>query len=173
MPREHRRRLISIDPRLDTLACVADSEVIPRRAGRVLLVDADGRVLLLQGFNPAAPGELFWFTIGGGVDDGESTAEAAARELREEAGLTIEPGELGSPVWQRVARFGFDGRRYQQEEEYFLVRTGAVEVSLAGLDEIEQETIVGYRWWNAAELESARERFYPQELPQLLRDLTT
>src|SRR5450755_2643030 len=62
-----------------TVAPVEDTEVIARRAGRVLVVDAAGRVLLLQGFDPAAPAEMFWFTIGGGADAGESLAEAAAR----------------------------------------------------------------------------------------------
>ena len=53
-----------------TVAPVEDTEVIARRAGRVLVVDAAGRVLLLQGFDSAAPAEMFWFTIGGGADAG-------------------------------------------------------------------------------------------------------
>ncbi len=156
-----------------TVACVEDSDVIPRRAARVLLVDPDNRVLLLHGFNPSAPAELFWFTIGGGIDPEESTAEAAARELLEEAGLAVDPADLGDPVWQRIAEFGFDGRRYRQEEDYFLLRVESVEVSLAGLDTIEQETVVGYRWWEATGLESAGEAFFPAELPRLLRELTS
>ncbi len=152
---------------------VEDPDVIPRRAGRVLLVDTANRVLLLQGFNPSAPAELFWFTIGGGIDAGESTAEAAARELREEAGLVVAAADLGDPVWHRIAEFGFDGRRYRQEEDYFLLRVEPFEVSLAGLDTIEQETVVGYAWWEAAVLESAGEPFFPDELPRLLRELTS
>ena len=155
------------------LARVSDSDVIGRQAGRVLLVDADNRVLLLQGFNPAAPAELFWFTIGGGIDPGESAAEAAARELLEEAGLAVDPADFGEPVWHRIAEFSFDGRRYRQEEDYFLLRTEAFEVSLAGLDAIEQEIVVGYRWWEAAGLEAAGEAFFPAELPRLLRELTS
>jgi 8-oxo-dGTP pyrophosphatase MutT (NUDIX family) len=155
-----------------TLAGVGDCDVIGRRAGRVLLVDADNRVLLLRGFNPAAPAELFWFTIGGGIDPGESAAEAAARELLEEAGLAVDPADLGEPVWHRIAEFSFDGRRYRQEEDYFLLRTEAFEVSLAGLDAVEQEIVVGYRWWGAADLE-AGEAFFPAELPRLLRELTS
>jgi ADP-ribose pyrophosphatase YjhB (NUDIX family) len=80
-----------------TVACVEDSDVIPRRAARVLLVDAGNRVLLLHEFNPSAPAELFWFTIGGCIDPEESTAEAAARELLEEAGLAVDPADLGDP----------------------------------------------------------------------------
>lgn len=155
------------------MACVEDSDVIPRRAARVLPVDAGNRVLLLHGFNPAAPAELFWFTIGGGIEPGESIAAAAARELLEEAGLVVAPAELGEPVWHRTAEFSFDGRRYRQEEDYFLLRAGSFEVSLAGLDTIEQQTVVGYRWWDPAGLQTAGEVFFPAELPRLLRDLTS
>src|ERR1700733_1737365 len=45
------------------------------------------RVPLLEGFDPAEPGSPFWFTIGGGLDEGEHSAQAALRELREEAGI--------------------------------------------------------------------------------------
>ncbi len=155
------------------MAGVGDSEVIPRRAARVLPVDTGNRVLLLHGFNPSAPADLFWFTIGGGIDPGESPAAAAARELLEEAGLAVDPADLGEPVWQRIAEFSFDGRRYRQEEEYFLLRVGFFEVSLAGLDTIEQQTVIGYRWWDAAGLQAAGEVFFPAELPRLLRELTS
>jgi 8-oxo-dGTP pyrophosphatase MutT (NUDIX family) len=156
-----------------TVACVDDSDVIPRRAARVLPLDADNRVLLLHGFNPSAPADLFWFTIGGGIDPGESPAGAAARELLEEAGLAVNPADLGEPVWHRIAEFSFDGRRYRQEEDYFLLRVESFEVSLAGLDIIEQETVVGYCWWDAADLQPAGEVFFPAELPRLLRELTS
>jgi 8-oxo-dGTP pyrophosphatase MutT (NUDIX family) len=156
------------------VAAVDDADLVPRRAGRVLLVDASNRVLLLHGWDPAVPDQPFWFTVGGGAEPGESLAAAAARELREEAGLTVEPAALGDPVWHRVAEFGFDGTRYRQEEDFFLLRvdSGSFEVSLAGLDEIEQQTVDGFRWWGAAEMESAGEAFVPAELPALLRELT-
>ncbi len=136
-------------------------------------MDPGHRVLLLQGFNPSEPAELFWFTIGGGVEPGESTAQAAARELLEEAGLAVDPADLGDPVWRRIAEFGFDGRLYRQEEDYFLLRVQSFEVSLAGLDTVEQETVVGYRWWDATGLESGGEAFFPPDLPRLLRALTS
>jgi 8-oxo-dGTP pyrophosphatase MutT (NUDIX family) len=36
----------------------------------------------------------YWHTVAGGVEDGESYAEAAARELHEEIGLQAEPRDL-------------------------------------------------------------------------------
>jgi len=150
---------------------VAAPEVVPRRAGRVLPIDSSGRVLLLRGFDPARPGQPFWFTVGGGADPGESLAGAAARELREEVGIAADLASLGDPVWHRTVEFGFDGTRYRQDEEYFLLRVGSCAVSLAGMDESEKQTVTGYRWLSAADLEALDEPFMPPELARLLRDL--
>ena len=144
-------------------------EPIPRRAGRVLVIDPAGRVLLLHGFDPAKPGSLHWITIGGGLDDGEGTAQAALRELWEEAGIKAAAGELAGPVWQRTTEFSFDGVRYRQEEVYYILRVGNVQVSLENLDDIERETVTGYRWWSREELAATTEAFFPAELPELLR----
>ena len=144
-------------------------EPTPRQAGRVLVIDPAGRVLLLQGFDPAEPGNLYWITIGGGLDDGEGTAQAALRELWEEAGINATEGELTGPVWQRTTEFSFDGIHYWQEEDYYILRVGEVQVSLANLEEIERATITGYRWWSRRELTATTEAFFPAELPELLR----
>jgi 8-oxo-dGTP pyrophosphatase MutT (NUDIX family) len=138
----------------------------------VLPIDAGGRVLMLRGFDPADPAHLFWFTVGGAPEHGETLAEAAARELREEVGILADAASLGDPVFYRTTQFGFDGTRYQQEEEYFLLRVGAPEVSMDGMEDIEKQTVLGYRWLSPADLEALSEPFFPGELPRLLRDLT-
>lgn len=146
--------------------------MITRRAGRVLVIDAGGRVLLLHGFDPAKPEEPYWFTIGGGAQPGESLAEAAARELREETGIRAQADELGEPVWHEVTDFSFDGTSYRQEQDFFQLRIGSAVVLTDGLDDEEAAVIDGHRWWTVDELESTSESFYPRELPRLLRDLS-
>jgi len=105
--------------------------VISRRAGRVLVIDAGGRVLLLHGFDPARPREPYWFTIGGGAEPGESLAQAAARELSEETGISADAAELGEPVWHEVSEFSFDGTSYRQEQDFFELRIGSAVVMYA------------------------------------------
>jgi 8-oxo-dGTP pyrophosphatase MutT (NUDIX family) len=129
-------------------------------------------VLLLRGFDPARPDHPFWFTVGGGADPGETLAEAAAREMREEVGIVADAAALGRPVWRRATEFTFDGTRFRQEEEYFVIRVGSCEVSMAGMDESETDTVTGYRWLSAAEIDALGEPFFPPELPDLLRELT-
>jgi 8-oxo-dGTP pyrophosphatase MutT (NUDIX family) len=142
-----------------------------RHAGRVLVIDPAGRILLLEGFDPAQPDRRYWVTIGGGLDSGESSAHAAIRELREEVGIVAAAAELAGPVWRRSTEFSFDGTWYRQDEDYYLLRVGHVAVSLAGLDDIERRTVTGYRWWSHEELAATDAPFYPAELAELVRRL--
>lgn len=140
----------------------------PRRAARVLLVDAADRVLLFAGTDPGRPGHSYWFTPGGGLATGETPAEGAARELAEETGLRLAPAQLGAPVWAETVEFPFDGVWYRQEQEFFLFRVASWEVDTAGFDEIERASVHGHRWWPVDELTATAERYYPPDLPDRL-----
>ena len=142
---------------------------VERRAARVLLVDADDRVLLFHGCDPAdSTAGHWWFTPGGGLDAGESPAQAAARELAEETGLVVDPEELGASVHARTASFRFAGGSYRQTEDFFLLRVVAHEVDSAGFTALELSAVLGHRWWPRAELRSTDQRVYPVELPDVL-----
>ena len=143
-----------------------------RRAARVVLVDGSDRTLLLRGGDPARPGLRWWFTPGGGLDDGETPAEGAARELFEETGLRVDPADLGEPVWHQVTHFSYDNRQYRQEQEFYVVRVPEWQIDTTGFDIEEQRTIDDHRWWSVAELEATAETVYPEELADLLRRLT-
>ncbi|WP_030195167.1 NUDIX hydrolase [Streptomyces sp. NRRL S-87] len=141
----------------------------PRQVARVILLDPDDRILLLHGFEPADPDDSWWFTPGGGLEGGESPEQAALRELAEETGITRV--ELGPVLWRRYCEFPFDGRRWEQDEWYFLARTEQTETAMEGLTELERRSVAGARWWTSAELSAARETVYPTRLAELLRTL--
>lgn len=56
------------------------------------IVIHDGALLLVQRAND--PGKGLWSLPGGRVERGEYLADALRREVLEETGLTVEPGEL-------------------------------------------------------------------------------
>lgn len=140
-----------------------------RLVSRVILLDPADRILLLHAFEPEDPSDHWWFTPGGGVEGTETREEAALRELAEETGIT--DVELGPVIWQRECSFPFDGRRWDQDEWYYLARTRQTATSLTGLTRLEQRSVAGLRWWTSAELSAARETVYPTRLAELLRTL--
>lgn len=66
--------------------------LFPTRRVRVLVVDDDGKIILLRGWL----GFQKWTLPGGGCKRGESDKEAASRELFEETGVTVAPHEFKS-----------------------------------------------------------------------------
>ncbi|GLW91065.1 NUDIX hydrolase [Actinokineospora globicatena] len=145
------------------------SEDVPRPAARVVLLDAEGRVLLFRGHDPARAGVSYWFTPGGGVEAGEDLRTAASRELVEETGVVLPASSLVGPVWRRRVAFSFGGRSFDGEEWYFLATLpeGAT-VDTSGFTEVEVETIAEHRWWSADELSATSETVYPVQLAELL-----
>ncbi len=144
----------------------------PRRAARVLLLDQGGCVLLVNCLDPAgdSPG-TWWNTPGGGVDPGESSQEAAARELAEETGLVVAPDDLGPVVHERVSEFWFGGMHVRSEEEYFLLRRPRFEPVPTSFSPLEVAAVLGWAWWSPGELADTTERLFPEELPDLIANL--
>lgn len=141
----------------------------PRRAGRVLLIDARQRVLLFR-FEDRIHGTSFWVTPGGGLDGAETFAEAARRELGEETGLHLD-GPLGPCVWEREVTVRWGNRCFVQSERFFVHRVDRHRVSDAGLLDYERDELVEHRWWSASEIAASGERFAPARLGRHLAAL--
>ncbi|MFF5918910.1 NUDIX hydrolase [Streptomyces flavochromogenes] len=152
-------------------APAAGPQVEVRRVARVVLLDPDDRILLMHGYEPDHPDQTWWFTPGGGLEGDETRQEAALRELAEETGIT--DIDLGPVLWTRYCSFPFDGRRWEQDEWYYLARTRRTEAAPRpqALTELENRSLAGLRWWTSAELSAARETVYPTRLAELLRTL--
>ncbi|MFJ3905871.1 NUDIX hydrolase [Streptomyces sp. NPDC090025] len=150
-------------------AGAAATEVESRRVARVVLLDPDDRILLIHGFEPDDPAQTWWFTPGGGLEGDETREQAALRELAEETGIT--DVRLGPLLWRRFCSFPFAGRRWDQDEWYYLARTTQTATAPSALTELEARSVAGLRWWTSAELSAARETVYPNRLAELLHTL--
>lgn len=169
-----------------------------RHAARVILLDPSDRVLLLHGCDVDQRERSWWFTVGGGLEAGESTRDAAVRELFEETGVTLAPTALVGPVFTRSATFDFFRETCRQEESFYLARYderlvdaarddaargdalatpdavghgGRAEFSRAGWTQIEVDTIDELRWWALDDLAAAQEEIFPARLEELVRAL--
>jgi double-stranded uracil-DNA glycosylase len=141
-------------------------EPVEREAVRALVVDADGRALLVQYRRPVGE-ETWWGTPGGGIDPGEDHEATLRRELREEIGL--HDFEIGRPLYEHAGEFPWAKVLYRQHNTTYLVRIDAHEPR-ATID-LDAEGVVGVRWWTPDELAASDERFAPPDLPQRVRRL--
>src|SRR5439155_25841009 len=139
-----------------------------RQAVRAVVLDGEGRVLLVRFEHPVSR-DAWWATVGGGIDPGESDEQALRRELREEAGL--EGFRIGPVVHTREHTFPWAGRLIHQHERFHVVRVEAHDP--APTIDVAAEGVTDIRWWTPAELASPAEQVVPEELPALVRTLAT
>jgi ADP-ribose pyrophosphatase YjhB (NUDIX family) len=125
----------------------------PAPTASALLLDEEGKVLLAR--RAQDPGADLWDLLGGFVDEGEAPLAALKRELREETGLEIEPGEFlgGYPD-----RYGEDG--IYTLNLYWTARV------LGGELELDDE-IAEVAWFSMDELPARSEFAFPNTVEAL------
>lgn len=143
--------------------------MIERPSARLLIVDANKRLLLFK-FEPKAgplTGKVFWATPGGGLDPGESYAQAACRELYEEVGLRID--DAGPEIAQRDAIIQLpSGEMAHADERFFMVRVDRLDLSQEGWTELERDVMTAHRWWTPNEIHSSTEQIWPENITEIL-----
>ena len=140
-----------------------------RRVSRVVLLDENDRFLLLLTASPRLQTPVVrWLTPGGGVEDHESHAEGAIRELFEETGLRVD--SVGEPIWSIEGQSIFnDGHVQSTYSEYFVVRTTSFEVTNENWMDNEFVDITDVRWWTVEELQASGEKYSPEPLLDVIQ----
>lgn len=145
-----------------------------------MVLDRSDRVLLLRASDPAHPAKGEWWELpGGGIERGESSAQAAAREAHEETGLA--GLDVGPCIWRHRARFDFGGFRFDQQEHIHVARWdgagGGGGYHPAGLEPLEALAFHGMQWFGMADLHSmvaggvrVIPPWLPAELPRYLAE---
>jgi ADP-ribose pyrophosphatase YjhB (NUDIX family) len=141
-----------------------------RQAARAVVLAPGPAVLLVRFEFPAA---TVWAPPGGGIEAGESAADALRRELYEEAGL-VDP-DIGPEVWHRTHIIPFiDGSHDGQHDRYFVVPVAAAFTPAPTLswEQLRAEYVHEIAWWTPAELAAADDVvFAPRALPRLIAEL--
>jgi 8-oxo-dGTP pyrophosphatase MutT (NUDIX family)/transcriptional regulator with XRE-family HTH domain len=152
-----------LEPALRALA-----EEVPRHGARIVLLDRDGRVLLIR-WRLNEDTTPFWFTPGGGLQPGETHVQAARRELHEELGLDREPGPW---LWERDSVGRWRDGPVRGLYRYYLVRLDASRPALDPGPELDAAAgFLGLRWWTVDELAATADTLSPSRLPELLAEL--
>ncbi len=150
---------------------MSDSELVRRHVARILLFDANDRLLLFfarDGVEPTNP--PYWYLPGGGMVDGESPEQAARRELVEEAGVVT--AEIGAVVARfRGIRFQFEGHDFEQDEWLVTGRLLDGRLGQGRVDDGESAAVAAHRWWSLDELNEVDAVMYPTRLPEMVTRL--
>ncbi len=137
---------------------------------RVLLIGPDNRLLLLRFEDTRLnEGKVFWATVGGGLEDGESVADGARREILEETGLG--DAVLGPVVWLDDVVIRIDGEPVFFRESYIVAHARTTALSFHGWTDLEREVIKEMRWFAADEIASWPEKIYPDVLAEWLPEI--
>jgi 8-oxo-dGTP pyrophosphatase MutT (NUDIX family)/ribosomal protein S18 acetylase RimI-like enzyme len=140
-----------------------------RPSARLLITTPERRVLLFRFAHKsgALAGKAYWATPGGGVEHGETFADAAIRELREETG--IRNAQVSHPVGRREVPLQLpDGEHVLAVEQYFVVNAETESISHDGWTAEEMEVMADHKWWSREELSSTSETIYPEGLVEML-----
>ncbi|MBO0820846.1 MAG: NUDIX domain-containing protein [Nocardiopsaceae bacterium] len=149
---------------------VVDDTGLPERlAGRVIVLDPDGRVLLFE-YDDPPPNGHHWNTPGGGLEPGEDYYAGARRELAEETGWSDVP-VLPEEIHRREIVMRHAKRRLvRQVERFYLARVAQPRRPLGDVGSMHAaDGIDGARWWTAEELEATDQKIWPDGLPDLVR----
>ena len=133
----------------------------------MVLLNPANQIFLMQARDPADPGKGDWWEIpGGGIDRGESSTEAARRELYEETGITT--AEIGPCIWVQHVEFDFGGWHFDQDEFIHVAWADGGHYDPQGLEHLEHLAFSAGRWWSLDELTISETRLLPERLREHL-----
>ena len=130
---------------------------------RVIIFDDKQRILLVK---QSHEGRDIWMVPGGGIEDGESAAQAAVREVREETGLDIEVLRM---IWH-VEEVSERGQRFVN---FFTARITGGTLELGADPEFDEDHQVlrEVRFMTRDEVQNI-ENIYPEYLRNELWELS-
>jgi 8-oxo-dGTP pyrophosphatase MutT (NUDIX family) len=101
----------------------------------------------LRGHDPLRPDEPVWFTIGGGIEPGESEPQAATRELWEETGIDRPATDLGEAFHEETHSYHYNGVEIRASSVFFALSMPA-EVDVRTAAPSQGEIITDSHWWH-------------------------
>ena len=126
---------------------------------RVIVQNDEGKILMVKQVHPE---RTVWMVPGGGIEEGETAAEAVVREMREETGLDVTVGPMIFHV-EEVSE-----KRGQRFVNFFMANVSGGDMQL-GIDpefDADHQVLKDLQFLSREEV-----RELPHVYPEFLRDL--
>ena len=126
---------------------------------RVIVLDEENRILMVKHDHPE---RTVWMVPGGGIEEGESSAQAAVREVLEETGLEV---AISGLIWH-VEEVSERGQRFVN---FFRAKVTGGELKLGHDPELPDadQVLADIRFMSRKEVQK-RENLYPEFLREEL-----
>ncbi len=141
-----------------------------RRTVRAIVFNPENNILLMHVStwaileNKTSLNHSFWCTLGGRIEKDEPIETALARELYEEAGLTVFQKSQLAFGEQVLNLSGFPTRLI---EIFYAVHISTNEIKTTNLTDEEKEVVKELRWWPLEDLHLTKETIFPRCLADL------
>lgn len=152
--------------------------MIKRQTIRILLINQENRLLLMRAVDPTTTGmdraarAAFWCTIGGKLEEGETLAQAAARELYEETGFTTDDVIFGPIVWYGRHEMIISGRHIELDEKFIVAYVkNNKHISHHNFTANEKSVVTNAEWLSLYEIINHIEPIFPIILKTKLADV--
>lgn len=144
-----------------------------RYSVRAFLINPNQEILLSKwDYRFLKNGKIIWVTPGGGAEEGESDEAALRREILEETGISeIEIGQ--ETFYQELSFNEGTPNAFISAERFFLVRCFTSIIRLDLLTATEKKYHLETRWWKIDDIDSSKENFGPDNIPEILRSSGT
>ena len=110
----------------------------------------------------------FWSLVGGKIESGESTLEAAAREVYEETGISSEKIEFGPVVWYGNMDLILHGVATHIHQCFIVAKTVARQCTLENVKGREKDSLKSLKWFSLDKINNCNEIIYPVSLGKYL-----